>query len=72
MRRLRRRQTTYRAVLAFTVSALLATAVTVVSPRAATAVGTSPLVDLSGPDEFRKQFNEDRGHVRLVLLLSPT
>jgi len=43
-----------------------------VSPREATAQSTPALVDLSGPDAFKKQFNEDRGHVRLVLLLSPT
>jgi len=57
-------------VLVITVSAML-TAV-VASPRVATAQSTPPLVDLSGPAAFKKQFNEDRGRVRLVLLLSPT
>jgi hypothetical protein len=35
---------------------------------------TSPPVlrDLHGADEFRAQFNTDRGKTRLVLLLSPT
>jgi len=40
-------------------------------PALATATG-SPLVDLSASTELQKQFNSDRGHVRLVLLLSPT
>ena len=48
------------------------TAVVDASLREATAQSTPALVDLSGPDAFKKQFNEDRGHVRLVLLLSPT
>jgi hypothetical protein len=43
------------------------------SPPPALATATaSPLVDLSGSTELQKQFNSDRGHVRLVLLLSPT
>jgi hypothetical protein len=46
--------------------------VTVALSPAASAQGTRSLVDLSGPTEFQKQFNEDKGHVRLVLLLSPT
>ena len=71
MRALSRRQTAHHAVLAITVSAML-TAVVAGSPREATAQSTPSLVDLSGPDAFKKQFNEDRGHVRLVLLLSPT
>lgn len=28
--------------------------------------------DLSGVDQLRTQFNSDRGHPRLLLLLSPT
>ena len=71
MKALSRRLTAHHAVLAITVSAML-TAVVAASPREATAQSTPFLVDLSGPDAFKKQFNEDRGHVRLVLLLSPT
>jgi hypothetical protein len=71
MRALSWRQTTHHAVLAIAVSAML-TAVVATSPREATAQSTPSLVDLSGPDAFKKQFNEDRGHARLVLLLSPT
>lgn len=41
-------------------------------PALATAQTASPLVELSGSTDFQKQFNSDRGHVRLVLLLSPT
>jgi len=61
----------HRVILPITVSALL-TVVVALSPPPANAQGTRSLVDLSGPTEFQKQFNEDRGHVRLVLLLSPT
>ena len=71
MRALSRRQTWYHARLAITVSAML-TAAVAVSPRETAAQSTPSLVDLRGPDAFKKQFNEDRGHVRLVLLLSPT
>ena len=41
-------------------------------PAVAHAERTSRLEDLSSPDAFKKQFNDDRGHIRLVLLLSPT
>jgi hypothetical protein len=41
-------------------------------PALATAQTASPLVDLGGSADLQKQFNSDRGHVRLVLLLSPT
>jgi hypothetical protein len=61
----------HRALWPITVSAAL-TVIASMSPPAANAQGTRSLVDLSGPTEFQKQFNEDRGHVRLVLLLSPT
>jgi len=61
----------HRAVLSVTVSALL-TVTVALSPSATNAQGTRSLVELSGPAEFQKQFNADRGHVRLVLLLSPT
>ena len=71
MRSLKYRLTMHRAILPVTVSALL-TVTIALSPPAATAQGTRSLVDLSGPDEFHKQFNDDHGHVRLVLLLSPT
>ena len=43
------------------------------SAQAPTTPQTAPaLVDLNGSADLRKQFNNDRGHVRLVLLLSPT
>jgi hypothetical protein len=42
------------------------------SPPTASAQVAPALVDLSGAQELRRQFNDDRGHVRLVLLLSPT
>jgi len=61
----------YRTVSALAASAVLTLAVAV-SPREAVAQVAPSLVDLSGPDAFKRQFNEDRGHVRLVLLLSPT
>ena len=41
-------------------------------PSLAAAQTESPLIDLSGSTDLQKQFNNDRGHVRLVLLLSPT
>lgn len=41
-------------------------------PSLAAAQTGSPLNDLSGSTDLQKQFNNDRGHVRLVLLLSPT
>jgi hypothetical protein len=41
-------------------------------PSLAAAQTGSPLIDLSGSTDLQKQFNNDRGHVRLVLLLSPT
>jgi len=41
-------------------------------PSLAAAQTRSPLIDLSGSTDLQKQFNNDRGHVRLVLLLSPT
>jgi hypothetical protein len=68
---LKQRRTMHRAILPVTVSAVL-TVTVALSPPAANAQGTRSLADLSGPTEFQKQFNEDRGHVRLVLLLSPT
>ena len=61
----------FRAAAAFTASVALALAISVL-PREAAAQAAPSLVDLSGPEAFKKQFNEDRGHVRLVLLLSPT
>jgi hypothetical protein len=33
---------------------------------------TAAFVDLRDSDELRARFNADRGHMRLVLLLSPT
>ena len=33
---------------------------------------TSALQDVRGVDDLRDRFNRDAGHVRLVLLLSPT
>jgi len=61
----------HRAIWPITVSAAL-TVIAAMSPPAANAQGTRSLVDLSGPAEFQQQFNADLGHVRLVLLLSPT
>jgi hypothetical protein len=61
----------HRAILPVTVSALL-TVTVALSPPAANAQARQSLVELSGPNAFQKQFNEDRGNVRLVLLLSPT
>jgi hypothetical protein len=61
----------YRTASAFAFGAML-TLAAAVSPREAAAQVAPSLVDLSGPDAFKRQFNEDRGHARLVLLLSPT
>jgi hypothetical protein len=46
-------------------AALLARSTTLAPPPAT-------LVDLRGPSELRAAFNNDRGHLRVVLLLSPT
>jgi len=61
----------HRAIWPITVSAALMV-MAAMSPPPANAQGTRSLVDLRGPAEFQNQFNADRGHVRLVLLLSPT
>jgi hypothetical protein len=47
-------------------AALLARSTTLAAPPPAT------LVDLRGPSDLRAAFNNDRGHLRVVLLLSPT
>jgi ABC-type phosphate transport system substrate-binding protein len=60
-----------RAVLVLAASTALIAAASS-PPTPATAQTASPLVDLSGSTDLQKQFNSDRGHVRLVLLLSPT
>jgi hypothetical protein len=41
-------------------------------PTAFAAAPPARLVDLHGPADLRAAFNNDRGHVRVVLLLSPT
>jgi len=58
------------AVLAIAASTALA--VTLPLSAAAKAHSAPVLVDLRSPQDFTRQFNDDRGHVRLVLLLSPT
>ena len=66
------RTTMNSAVLAIAAGAAL-TLTLAASPRLAAKTQTSSaLVDLGSVQEFTKQFNDDRGHVRLVLLLSPT
>jgi hypothetical protein len=54
--------------------AVASTALAVVfEPPARAQIQAPPaLVDLHGPQDFTRQFNDDRGHMRLVLLLSPT
>ena len=71
MQRLRR-LLVHRAVLALVAGTALTAAVTAFPPIAASAQSTLALSDLSGSEQLRTRFNEDRGHVRLVLLLSPT
>jgi len=66
----RRRLALHGAVLAIAASTALA--VTLPLPAAAKAQNAPALVDLRSPQDFTRQFNDDRGHVRLVLLLSPT
>jgi hypothetical protein len=41
-------------------------------PTAFVAAPPATLVDLRGPSDLRTAFNNDRGHLRIVLLLSPT
>jgi hypothetical protein len=38
----------------------------------ATREGSAKLETLTSVDQFEHAFNDDRGHARLVLLLSPT
>lgn len=65
---------TLRLVIMLVAAALLSGA----TPRASLTArdfeqaSTGPFIDLKGSDELRARFNEDSGHVRLVLLLSPT
>jgi hypothetical protein len=60
------------AVLAMAAATALTLAPGVSPPLAAHSQSAPALADLSGLAELRTQFNDDRGHVRLVLLLSPT
>jgi len=65
---------TLRLLLALVAAALLPSA----TPRGSVVAGdfqqasTGPFIDLKSSDELRARFNADSGHVRLVLLLSPT
>jgi hypothetical protein len=54
------------------VGAALWIQVAATSPPQARIESAATLVDLKGTPDLQKQFNSDRGHVRLVLLLSPT
>jgi len=60
------------AVLALAAGTALAVTSAASSPIVANAQIAPALVDLNGAQELRNRFNDDRGHVRLVLLLSPT
>jgi len=66
------RRAVSRAVLALTAGTALIAAWTASLPVAANAQAAPALFDLSGSEELRNRFNDDRGHIRLVLLLSPT
>lgn len=72
-RRLGGRPRLTRTVLAVTAGMVLVS----VAPRwrdsgSAHAEATAALIDLKSAADFRVQFNTDRGHPRLILLLSPT
>jgi hypothetical protein len=43
-----------------------------VETRPRLAPGQEPLADITSIETLRTQFNHDEGHVRLVLLASPT
>ncbi|HJZ73719.1 MAG TPA: hypothetical protein VKE51_18385 [Vicinamibacterales bacterium] len=66
------RRTIHGAVLAVIAGAALTSAASAPPQGAANAQTAPALVDLRSPEELKKQFNDDRGHTRLVLLLSPT
>src|SRR5262249_54840227 len=44
----------------------------VVHPHAVEAATTATLTDLSGVNDLKTLFNQDKGKIRLVLLVSPT
>jgi hypothetical protein len=72
MRRQRHRRTARDVAIAIAAVAAWSIVVDVPLPAVAHAPETSRLEDLRSADAFKARFNEDRGHVRLVLLLSPT
>jgi len=72
MRRLRERPARCSAVLALAAGAALTVALSASPPIVANAQVAPALADLNGAQGLRNRFNDDRGHVRLVLLLSPT
>jgi len=61
-----------RAVLAVAAGTVLTSGAALPRPALATTAIAPALIDLSGSTDFQQRFNEDRSHVRLVLLLSPT
>lgn len=73
-RELMRRARPTRLLLALVAGALLsgATSRWGLAAREFEQAPTGALVDLRDSAELRARFNADRGHVRLVLLLSPT
>jgi len=68
----RRGRTMPGVVIALVAVAAWSIVVDVPLPVVAHAQSTSRLEDLRSADAFKAQFNDDRGLVRLVLLLSPT
>ena len=66
------RRAVRRAVLVLAAGTALTAAWLASPPAAANARTTPALSELGGPAALRNRFNDDRGHVRLVLLLSPT
>lgn len=53
-------------------SAVAGAPVPAATAQPATTVPAAVLANLRGMSEFRAWFNEHRGHIRLVFLLSPT
>jgi hypothetical protein len=66
------RSTALAAPLQTRIGAAPPTRIAAAPPTASTSAPPTALVDLRGPSDLRAAFNNDRGRLRIILLLSPT